>query len=237
MLRALCALMPDYTFTEIARCLHMHRSTLSGHLSARRIPELALCLKLYDLAISAGQPNIPFSEEELRRAHSEAAITFPLCANCRMSQGEYDGQASFKQVGQLSRSSGNGHGGRLLIGEAEFVGGAARGKAPVPHKYGDRRRNVEAVMEVGGQVVQRLLSEDLARVRVLLHSVGSRCSPSEVMDAVDACRSGGLVDAADAILHYAGGRPAKEVLQVARVLVAAGRHADAALLLQAADPS
>ncbi|MFE4503896.1 hypothetical protein ACFRFQ_28905 [Rhodococcus sp. NPDC056743] len=65
----------------------------------------------------------------------------------------------------------------------------------------------------------------------LIRHVGSEASPIETAHAIASCRDLGLVDAADTIIAYAGGRARREVLQILQSLNQQGRRADADTLL------
>jgi len=90
---------------EIADQLHVARSTLSGYLSAYRLPDLKLAVSLYQAAESAAASNggvMPFTREALEAQYRLAQIK--LCAKCPAWEGAlpgYDTPAS-SQGGSLN---------------------------------------------------------------------------------------------------------------------------------------
>ncbi|SDI38205.1 hypothetical protein SAMN05421505_14724 [Sinosporangium album] len=227
MLRELCALRSDLSYAEIAERLHVHRSTLAGHLSARRLPTFEWCAELYALALAGAVESVsalmPFTLEEFECAYRAAKA--PLCGRCARPEEP----SAFKR-------SGLGAGGSRHVGDmAAIERGVSLGVLPVPGRKGDRQVHPGVDAGVASAVLESLERGDMAHARSALHYVGGAFLPGEVLAVVDALRLMERDDAADAVLYHASRRPVEEVLRLTRLLVVAQRYEDAALLLTAAD--
>ncbi|ALC29721.1 hypothetical protein ABE83_23665 [Streptomyces sp. CFMR 7] len=108
---------------------------------------------------------------------------------------------------------------------------------PVPRTEGDRHPVSQAELTwTETRVVARFLAAGRNRdAEMLLWRAGAAYSADEILQAVTACRSAGLRDAADTILINAAGRMDRQaVLNIAAALDRAGRLEDVSYLLAAA---
>jgi len=117
-----------------------------------------------------------------------------------------------------------------------IAGTAVRRTLPVPPPQGDRQllSVPDRTWAPFADLARHLGAGRAGDARTILQHSGTATAPTEVADAVATCRGGGLDEAAEAILHYAGTRGAADALRIVRVLNARQQYSDAEVLLRSA---
>ncbi len=113
---------------------------------------------------------------------------------------------------------------------------AAQTIAPVPPQEGDRQRPVCPEVSWTGleEVAAHFAGGRIHDAVTILQNAGRSLPVRDIPNAVTACRSAGLNDAADTMLNSAGQRDIRAVLSLASTLNHQRRHTDADVLLRAA---
>ncbi|GEM_PF-3802179 len=223
---------------EIADQLHVARSTLSGYLSAYRLPDLKLAVSLYQAAESAAASNggvMPFTREALEAQYRLAQIK--LCAKCPAWEGAlpgYDTPAS-SQGGSLNGPAALAAGFPAPLSSEQTPPELSQAPAdlPVLHVGGDRQVKNRRQHKAARELVQHLYAGNLDSARVLLHHAGTSMPIEEIPELVRWCRALGHDEAANTLLFHAARRVMEDVLRLSRSLLAAGYYGDARLLLEA----
>ena len=249
-LRALCEAVGG-TRKSIAESLHVSEPKLSAHLNARRTrPDRQLIADLHILATTKSGSNGVRALSELTDLLGQALRSTHLCWSC---QAEMQTPPAAEQAAaeQAAAEQAAGPAARIVrprmrtrTWEARgrvdtlkrIAGTAVRRTLPVPPPQGDRQllSVPDRTWAPFADLARHLGAGRAGDARTILQHSGTATAPTEVADAVATCRGGGLDEAAEAILHYAGTRGAADALRIVRVLNARQQYSDAEVLLRSA---
>ncbi len=254
-LRALCEAIGG-TRKSIAESLHVSEPKLSAHLNARRTrPDRQLIADLHALATAKSGSNGVRALSELTDLLGQALRSTHLCWSCQaeMQTPPAAEQAAAEQAAaeQAAAEQAAGPAARMVRPRMRtrtwqargrvhtlkrIAGTAARRTLPVPPPQGDRQllSVPDRTWAPFADLARHLGAGRAGDARTILQHSGTATAPTEVADAVATCRGGGLDEAAEAILHYAGTRGAADVLRIVRVLNARQQYSDAEVLLRSA---
>ncbi|MET8296025.1 hypothetical protein ABZW02_18385 [Streptomyces sp. NPDC005180] len=238
---------------DIAAAAHLVLSSLSNHLNGGRIPEEPQVIAFFkairdENETTGGQATaLPCSLDELLELRRQARMRHCACvphAGAAADSSPADDPPAFlaaapaavslPRTRRMRRSSSQGR----AASRSTLRRALARRQVPVPAHQGDRPRTALT----GGadwtelETLTAFLTEGRHRdAGLLLWRAGRTLSAAELLDAVGACRSAGLAEAAEAVLTSVSGRPDRQaVLNIVAAFQHAGRGEDVAYLLSAA---
>ncbi|MFE6700736.1 hypothetical protein [Streptomyces sp. NPDC057718] len=230
------------TQAEIAKAAHQAATTLSNHLNGGRIPDEALLRGFYaavEQEVAGGEP-LPHSLNHLlelrtraQKKHCECCqVGFPAPTDALQDQGQPASSGTENPTPQRRAL-------RALrrTRRRELSALREHQQVPVPPGEGDRHPTDSAELTwPEANVVARYLADGQSRdAELLLWKAGAAYSAEELLEAVTACHSAGLPDAAETILVNAAGRTDRQaVLNIAAAFDHAGRPEEVSFLLAAA---
>ncbi|BAJ31557.1 MULTISPECIES: hypothetical protein [Kitasatospora] len=220
----------ELSYGQLAKRSYVSKSLIgdlaSGKRKRRIDPEN---LRPFHTAASA--------EAAERGARAMAWEEFSACCTAlgEPAESEVCGECGAKRdSGPSERSSGR----RQSGGPADSaVDGAVSGRQeprvvlPVPRPRGDRQARADVFWPHMPLLKGYLDAGNLENATSLLRSVGRHVPPEETAEAIAACASAGLEEAAEMLLQQASARDSREVLKVLQELNRAERRTESDALL------